>query len=176
MLNIIPLGPEEKGRELTFHYRTDYYYDITIQEGPEGWRAALERRPFGQTEEREFKDRLLGDWLEEPQLFGAEQKGQTVGYLELSHERWNNRMRISNIWVADGVRHRGIGGRLMETAVSAARKAGARALVLETQSCNDPAIQFYRKHGFSLIGFDLTSYSQTDVEKREVRLELAQAL
>lgn len=176
MLQIIPLGPEEKGRELTFHYRTDYYYDVTIQEGPEGWRAALERRPFGQTEEREFKDRLLGDWLEEPQLFGAEQKGQTVGYLELSHERWNNRMRISNIWVADGVRHRGIGSRLMETAVSAARKAGARALVLETQSCNDPAIQFYRKHGFSLIGFDLTAYSQTDVEKREVRLELARAL
>ena len=82
---------------------TDYYYDVTIREGPEGWRAALERCPFGQTEEREFKDRLLGDWLEEPQLFGAEQEGQTVGYLELSHERWNNRMRISNIWVADGV-------------------------------------------------------------------------
>lgn len=71
MLKIIPLGPEEKGRELTFHYRTDYYYDVTIREGPEGWRAALERCPFGQTEEREFKDRLLGDWLEEPQLFGA---------------------------------------------------------------------------------------------------------
>ena len=64
----------------------------------------------------------------------------------------------------------------METAVSAARKAGARALVRETQSCNDPAIQFYRKQGFSLIGFDLTAYSQTDVEKREVRLELARAL
>ena len=45
--------------------------------------------------------------------------------------------------------------------------------MLETQSCNDPAIRFYRKHGFALIGFDLTAYSETDVEKREVRLEFA---
>lgn len=176
MIEIVPLGPEEKGRELTFHYRTNYYYDVTVQEGPEGWRAALERRPFGQTEERESKDKLLEDWLEEPQLYGAVEDGQTMGYLELSHERWNNRMRISNILVADGARRRGIGSLLMETAVSAARQAGARALVLETQSCNDPAIQFYRKNGFSLTGFDLTAYSQTDVEKREVRLELARAL
>ena len=61
----------------------------------------------------------------------------------------------------------------MERAVEEARAAGARSLVLETQSCNDPAIRFYRKHGFALIGFDLTAYSETDVEKREVRLEFA---
>ena len=56
---------------------------------------------------------------------------------------------------------------------SSPRGAGARMLVLETQSCNDPAICFYRKMGFSLIGFDLTAYSQADVEKKEVRLEFA---
>lgn len=96
-----------------------------------------------------------------------------MGYVELSHERWNNRMRVSNLWVAEGRRRNGVGAALMEKAVEEACAAGARALVLETQSCNDPAICFYRKMGFSLIGFDLTAYSQADVEKKEVRLEFA---
>lgn len=97
-----------------------------------------------------------------------------MGYVELSHERWNNRMRVSNLWVAEGPPPQpGVGAALMEKAVEEACAAGARALVLETQSCNDPAICFYRKMGFSLIGFDLTAYSQADVEKKEVRLEFA---
>ena len=99
--------------------------------------------------------------------------GKDLGFLELSHEQWNNRMRVSNIWVAEGRRRAGVGSALMERAVEEARAAGARSLVLETQSCNDPAIRFYRKNGFALIGFDLTAYSETDVEKREVRLEFA---
>ena len=61
----------------------------------------------------------------------------------------------------------------IDRSLEEARAAGARSLVLETQSCNDPAIRFYRKHGFALIGFDLTAYSETDVEKQEVRLEFA---
>ena len=82
-------------------------------------------------------------------------------------------MRVSNIWVAEGRRRAGVGSALMERAVEEARAAGTRSLVLETQSCNAPAIRFYRKNGFALIGFDLTAYSETDVEKREVRLEFA---
>ena len=44
-------------------------------------------------------------------------------------------------------------------------------LVLETQSCNVPAINFYLKQSFTLIGFDIAAYSNDDVEKKEVRLE-----
>ena len=45
-------------------------------------------------------------------------------------------------------------------------------LVLETQTCDVPAINFYLKFGFELIGFDAAAYSNEDVEKKEVRLEL----
>jgi ribosomal protein S18 acetylase RimI-like enzyme len=44
-------------------------------------------------------------------------------------------------------------------------------LIVETQSCNVPAINFYLKHGFKLIGFDVTAYSNEDIERKEVRLE-----
>lgn len=133
----------------------------------------LERRNFGQPVEKTFVDTLLSQWLEAPQLYGAEADGGIRGYLELNHERWNNRMRVTNLLVEEGFRRQGIGRLLMDTAVEKAREAGARALVLETQSCNDQAIRFYRRNGFSLVGFDLTAYSQTDVQKKEVRLEMA---
>ena len=165
------LGSSHQGKELVFRYRTQYYYDVALQEREDGWFFALERREFPAPVEKCFTDRLLEPWLENPRLFAAVEGETEVGYLELSHEGWNNRMRVSNLWVAEGRRRAGVGTALMKEAVEAARAAGARALVLETQSCNHPAICFYRKMGFALIGFDLTAYSQTDVERREVRLE-----
>lgn len=55
-------------------------------------------------------------------------------------------------------------------------KSGARMIVLETQSCNKKAIDFYMKHGFSLIGLDMYAYSNEDPEKHEVRLEMGKRL
>lgn len=64
-------------------------------------------------------------------------------------------------------------GMLPRNAISDAAKAsGARMIVLETQSCNENAIAFYRKNGFEIIGFDLYSYSNTDPERHEIRIEM----
>ena len=38
------------------------------------------------------------------------------------------------------------------------------------------AIAFYRRYGFEIIGFDLYSYSNTDPEKNEVRVEMGRKL
>ena len=51
-----------------------------------------------------------------------------------------------------------------------------RMVVLETQTCNENAIAFYRRYGFEIIGFDLYSYSNTDPEKNEVRVEMGRKL
>ena len=172
-MEIIRLDSSYRGKELVFRYQTAYYYDICCQEDTDGFSFTLQRRALPEPVEKSFTDKLLEPWLEEPRLFAARMDGEDLGFLELSHEQWNNRMRVSNIWVAEGRRRTGVGSALMERAVEEARAAGARSPVLETQSCNDPAIRFYRKHGFALIGFDLTAYSETDVEKQEVRLEFA---
>lgn len=49
-------------------------------------------------------------------------------------------------------------------------------IVLETQTCNESAIAFYKKNGFEIIGFDLYSYSNTDPENHEVRIEMGRKL
>ena len=46
------------------------------------------------------------------------------------------------------------------------------ALILETQSCNAAAIAFYLSQGLSLMGLNTCEYSNQDVERHEIRLEM----
>ena len=64
----------------------------------------------------------------------------------------------------------------METILKEANASAARMVVLETQTCNENAIAFYRKNGFEIIGFDLYSYSNNDPEKHEIRIEMGKKL
>ena len=73
-------------------------------------------------------------------------------------------------------RSRGVGTALMKPIERAAEDAGARMLILETQSCNENAIAFYKKNGFEIVGFDLYAYSNDDPERHEVRIEMGKKL
>lgn len=170
------LGEEYRGRRLDFVYQTSARYELDMRESPDGWSFLWKLAPLGRQECKRFSDTLLSGWLEKPSLFGAFVDGREAGFLELSHETWNNRYRIANILVLEPFRRRGIGALLFSEAKKQARAAGARAIVLETQSCNVPAIQFYLKMGMTLCGFDLLAYSNADVGKGEVRLEMAKRL
>ncbi len=76
----------------------------------------------------------------------------------------------------EAFRRKDIGTALMKHAIAIAKQKGARMLVLETQSCNVPAIEFYLRQGFDLIGFDLAAYSNEDIKRKEVRLEFGLTL
>ena len=85
--------------------------------------------------------------------------------------------RISNICIfEENARGKGLGTLLMQAIQRAAEAAGARMIVLETQTCNENAIAFYKRNGFSIIGFDLYSYSNDDPERHEVRIEMGKKL
>lgn len=89
----------------------------------------------------------------------------------------NNRFRISNICVFENSeRRRGIGTALIEKISKTAKSLKARMIVLETQSCNENAIAFYKKHGFEIIGFDLFSYTNDDPIRHEIRIEMGKKL
>lgn len=162
-----------EGKKFTVRYETKGYYDIVAAD--DGFR--LKHETFDAPMEKSFDDMFFGEWLEKPVAFGAFEGEKLLGYIEGSPETWNNRFRISNICIFenDG-RGKGIGTRLMETITKEAELLGARMIVLETQSCNEKAIAFYKKNGFEVIGFDLYAYSNTDPERHEVRLEMGKKL
>lgn len=161
------------GKKFTARYATSGYYDICASEN--GFQ--MRYTPFEAPIERSFDDVFFGEWLENSVAFGAFESGKLIGYVEGSLESWNNRFRISNICVFDDTkRSSGIGTALIKTILKTAESTGARMVVLETQSCNENAIAFYKKNGFSVIGFDLYAYSNADPERHEIRIEMGKKL
>jgi GNAT superfamily N-acetyltransferase len=158
--------------ELRSKHSTSYYYDVSVLRKPGSWKIELTLKPLERTLEKEYKGRLFEDHIEEPRVFAAVKGDGQIGWIELGYDRWNNRIRVWEFLVEEGFRRKGIGTQLMEHAVKIAKEKGARMLVLETQTCLAATIDFYLKFGFELIGFDTAAYSNEDVERKEVRLEL----
>ena len=173
-MEIRPLEKDTyQGRKFTARYQTRGYYDIR----PTATGFEMPYVPLKTPVEKSFDDEFFGEWLDEPVAFGAFVGDRLLGFVEGAPERWNRRFRLSNICIFDNTaRHQGLGTCLMETITAAARATGARMLVLETQTCNENAIAFYRKNGFTIIGFDLYSYSNADPERHEVRIEMGKKL
>jgi ribosomal protein S18 acetylase RimI-like enzyme len=157
---------------LVYRYVTTEYFDLEVNRDGRDWKVILKRKSFEAPVKRESESRFFEEFIDEPRAFAAALNGKQAGWLELGFHKWNNRMRVWEILVEEGFRRRGIGTLLMDHAVKLSREKGARMLVLETQSCNAPAIDFYTKYGFMLIGFDSAAYSNNDVEKKEIRLEM----
>ena len=161
------------GRQFTAWYQISGSYGILTSQ--QGFR--VEYVPLKALAERSFEDVLFGEWLEAPAVFGAFEGGRLPGFAKGSPETWNRRFRVSDLCVfEETARRRGVGTALMAAVTETAAASGARMMVLETQSCNERAIAFYRKNGFTVIGFDLYAYSHTDPERHEVRIEMGRKL
>lgn len=161
---------------LHFEYDTTAYYDLVRQKTETGLTVTIEKKPMPRTH-KEFESALYKPFFENVQAFGLiDNEGRLAGFLQVNHEKWNDRLRVTDLLVPDGHRRRGYGTLLMCKAKAVAKTLGCRAIVLETQSCNAGAIAFYKTQGFELIGFDTMHYSNTDIEEHEVRIELGQII
>ncbi|WP_414859274.1 GNAT family N-acetyltransferase [Paenibacillus haidiansis] len=83
-------------------------------------------------------------------------------------QKWNNTIFIWELLVLSQYRGRHIGTALINKITEHANRDGYRAIRLETQNTNVPAISFYLKCGFTIDGVELSLYSNTDVENGEV--------
>lgn len=95
--------------------------------------------------------------------FGAYDGEALVGVALAEPREWNRTLWVWEFHVAEAYHRRGIGRRLMAAVADRARAAGRRALVLETQNTNVPAIRFYRRVGYTLEGIDVSYYTNEDM-------------
>ena len=93
-----------------------------------------------------------------------------------SPEKWNDTLRVWEFHVTESQRGKGIGRQLMDRLAQRAVLAGLRAMVVETQSTNVPAIRFYRKAGFVLEGIDISYYTNQDYPNGEMAVFLKRRL
>ena len=72
---------------------------------------------------------------------------------------------LAKMAVAPAARGRGYGDRLVEAAIAFARGAGARRLMLVSNTRLAPALTLYRKHGFAPVPLDpANGYSRADIQ------------
>lgn len=173
--------PKEKwkGVAIPLETRSNSYYDLEIKPlDSSGCSISLTRKQAEKEivhtpEEYDFPDSLYQEHWVNAEAYGiVSEEGSLLACIEICPEEWSNRLMVTELWVSEELRHQGIGTRLMDKAKEIAVKQNRRAVILETQSCNTNAIDFYLRQGFELIGFDTCCYTNNDIGRREVRINL----
>lgn len=177
---IIELPKERwKGVTIPLVTRSDSFYDLSIDPLDHGGcsislvRKEAEKEIVHTPEEYDFPDSLYQEHWEKAEAYGiVSDDGDLLACIEVCPEEWSNRLMVTELWVSDALRNQGIGKALMNKAKEIAKNQKRRAIILETQSCNTNAIGFYLHEGFELIGFDTCCYTNNDIQRREVRINL----
>jgi ribosomal protein S18 acetylase RimI-like enzyme len=91
----------------------------------------------------------------------AEEGGERlVGLLDVEYTDWNNAVTLHNLYVDREFRGDGLGRRFWALLVRFAKDCGARAIRVETQTNNVPALRFYLAMGCRLSGIDDALYDE----------------
>ncbi len=171
-MHITELPREQfEGYQVVFSYESKAYYDLRIRSTQNVFALEFVRTPCAPVH-KELEDTLFAPHWDDPHAYALCDGKEMRGILEVTPENWNNRLRVTNLCVQDGFRRRGYGSLLMTRAKEIARAQHRRAIILETQSCNTAAISFYLSQGFSLMGCNAIEYTNRDVERHEVRMEM----
>lgn len=175
------LSPEEPivGRLpdlIRFTYVSEFFFDVEYRQTPAGFSWSLIRRAASPAIRKEHKWQPFEEHVPSPRGYLAILSGEPAGYVEFNFEDWHKLIRVWHFYVAEQSRGVGVGREMMNSAVQAARHFGARGIVLETQTSNFPAIEFYRKLGFEPWGINTAAYSNNDIEEADVQLWMGKAI
>lgn len=177
---IVELPREKwKGTAIPMVTKSDSFYDLVMEPmDRSGCQISLIRKeveePIVHTpDEYDFPDSLYQEHWEKAEAYGVVSgQGELLACIEVCPEEWSNRLMVTELWVSEELRGKGVGKGLMDQAKAVAARQNRRAIILETQSCNTSAIGFYLHEGFELIGFDTCCYTNNDIKRREVRINL----
>ena len=134
----------------------------------EAWRTLNEawiRRWFTiEAKDRQVLDDPRGAILDRGgRIFMAEHNGEAIGCVALIPLP-DGGLELAKMTVAEAARGTGLGRRLMQACVDAARAAGAPRLYLETNSALAPALALYRSTGFREVApAEPSPYRRCDV-------------
>lgn len=178
--NITELPKDKwKGVPIPCVVKSDSFYDFIIEPLDDNGctvsliKKAVEDEIIHSPEEYDFPDALYQDYWEKAEAYGVvSDEENLLACIEVCPEEWSNRLMVTELWVSDELRGKGVGKRLMDKAKEIAVSQKRRAIILETQSCNTNAIGFYLHEGFELIGFDTCCYTNNDIKRREVRINM----
>ena len=88
---------------------------------------------------------------------------EIIGFTGLIRHKWNNTLRISDIFVVPEHRKRGYGLKLIEFLIKKAKRTNYRCIIAEAPSLSN-ASKLYKKSGFRKCGYNDRYYSNSGKE------------
>ncbi len=85
-------------------------------------------------------------------VFVAAAKDQVVGYVYVTMQSWNGTANLDQIFVLPNYRHWGVATNLMAPAIALAQQKGLHGVTARVPAVS-PALVFYLKAGFRVVGF-----------------------
>lgn len=159
--------------ELHYTYFTDERFEAIYSESKDGFKLEFVRRRLKERFTRSCYDTFYQPYWFNPQAYALCDNGTVKAYFEIDREEWNNRLRITQLLVDEKYRGEGIGSIVVDFVRRMAVEEEYRMVIVETQSCNTRAIDFYLKNGFKFIGSNIMFYSNDDIAEEEVMIEMA---
>jgi len=95
--------------------------------------------------------------------FVAEVDGRIVGYVKTKFNKEENRFYVSSLYILPDRQGMGLGGKLMVAAEALAKTLGADATWLGVMTQNTPALEWYKRHGFTFVEEAPFTMGQTTV-------------
>ena len=174
-MKIIPLDRNKYDYYVLYYkYTTSSHYVVSQSTDKNSLSVTFTREHYKEPVIVENEDTLFQDYWNCPEAFAlCEKDGSFSGFIELDFEDWNSRVRVTQLLVDENKRRQGYGKMLLDFAKNIAKERDYRMVILETQSRNTPAIDFYFSQGFVFSGTNLHFYSNNDIDEDEVMIELA---
>ena len=95
--------------------------------------------------------------------FVAEVNGSVVGYVKTKFNKEENRFYVSSLYILPESQGMGLGGKLMVAAEELAKTFGADTTWLGVMTQNTPALDWYKRHGFTFAEEAPFTMGQTTV-------------
>jgi ribosomal protein S18 acetylase RimI-like enzyme len=182
-IHVVPLTLEQVGTltPIASGYETNRVFHLSKQQTERGIDWSLRERELEGTVHKLYDDGHGTSWLETysdagpPEslhFLGAERSGRVEGLATWTVSNWNASLWLVDIRVRAECRGRGMGSALMDELVALCRKEDLRGIFVETQVQNYPAVCFYRRHGFTIAGFNDHLYTNQDLANQDVALYL----
>ncbi len=109
--------------------------------------AALERACFSQP----WSERVLEGEMKNPNsIFFVAEETELVGYIGMQHIL--DEGYLANVAVDSAYRRSGVGAALLQRLLAFAQQEKLAFITLEVRQSNQPAIRFYQKYGFEVVG------------------------
>ena len=106
----------------------------------------------------------------------AEEENRVIGFSSISLEKWNNSTWVNQIVVAPKFRRKGYASKMIREMIVWAKKKDVRVVLVESQTGNVVATNFYIKNGFRICGYNDRYYTNQPTDTNEIALFLSQDL